>query len=70
MNQRNREEVQGCGHMQSLLQRQAQGELKGIAKAYTRYHVATCPACRVAIEHMHEQIDANAPENTVSSTNG
>lgn len=53
-----------CHHMTNLVSAYSDDTLKGPARWYTQFHVATCPKCRAALhelqqlkEHLH-QLDA------------
>lgn len=43
-----------CPHMESLLQRHAEGKLRGVAKLYVLAHTAQCGPCRKFAAHIKQ----------------
>ncbi len=43
------ESVKPCPHMKGLLNRAADGTLRGVLLSYTNYHAAHCPDCNKTI---------------------
>jgi anti-sigma factor RsiW len=41
-----------CHHMVNLVNGLVDGSLNGPAKLYTKFHVATCPMCKAAVEEL------------------
>lgn len=47
---------QPCPHMEKLLQNQAEGRLRGIARWYALAHAANCGPCRRFLEHLESML--------------
>src|SRR5258707_11248364 len=43
-------QIEPCRHMRAWVNALADGSLSGIARWYTKLHVADCPRCRAALE--------------------
>lgn len=67
--------IEPCEHMDNMVNGLADGSLKGPAKLYTKFHVATCSKCRTALaalEDIHSHLNQldQAPETPAKANTG
>ncbi len=67
--------IEPCEHMDNMVNGLADGSLKGPAKLYTKFHVATCSKCRTALaalEDIHSHLNQldHAPETPANANTG